>query len=161
MQSINRHDVDIENIDKKAEEKKEDENESKNDQDEKDVSNSQFSGLLDFIKNILGDKIKEARISKKLTDSPVCLAVDSKAMDIRLERYLLEQKQLNSASAKILEINPKNKIIKKLNKNYQNDDAKNDAKDSIQTLFDLACIIEDEPIKDAKDFSRRLQKLMK
>ena len=161
LQSINRHDVDLENIDKKAEEKKEDENESKNDQDEKDVSNSQFSGLLDFIKNILGDKIKEARISKKLTDSPVCLAVDSKAMDIRLERYLLEQKQLNSASAKILEINPKNKIIKKLNKNYQNDDAKNDAKDSIQTLFDLACIIEDEPIKDAKDFSRRLQKLMK
>ena len=162
LQSINRHDIDLENVDKKAEEKsEEDENESKNDQDEKDVSNSQFSGLLDFIKNILGDKIKEARISKKLTDSPVCLAVDSKAMDIRLERYLLEQKQLNSASAKILEINPKNKIIKKLNKNYQNDDAKNDAKDSIQTLFDLACIIEDEPIKDAKDFSRRLQKLMK
>jgi molecular chaperone HtpG len=162
FQSINRHDVDLENIDKKVEEKNaDDENESKNDQDEKDVSNSQFRGLLDFIKNILGDKIKEARISKKLTDSPVCLAVDSKAMDIRLERYLLEQKQLNSASAKILEINPNNKIIKKLNKNYQNDDTKNDAKDSIQTLFDLACIIEDEPIKDAKDFSRRLQKLMK
>jgi molecular chaperone HtpG len=162
LQSINRHDVDIENIDKKAEEKNaDDESENKRDQDEKDVSNSQFSGLLDFIKNILGDKIKEARISKKLTDSPVCLAVDSKAMDIRLERYLLEQKQLNSASAKILEINPNNKIIKKLNKNYQNDDAKNDTKDSIQTLFDLACIIEDEPIKDAKDFSRRLQKLMK
>ena len=162
LQSINRHDIDLENVDKKAEEKsEEDENESNKDQDEKDGSNSQFSGLLDFIKNILGDKIKEARISKKLTDSPVCLAVDSKAMDIRLERYLLEQKQLNSASAKILEINPKNKIIKKLNKNYQNDDAKNDAKDSIQTLFDLACIIEDEPIKDAKDFSRRLQKLMK
>jgi molecular chaperone HtpG len=162
LQSINRHDVDLENIDKKAEEKnEEDEKESKKDQDEKDISNSQFNGLLDFIKNILGDKIQEARISKKLTDSPVCLAVDSKAMDIRLERYLLEQKQLNSASAKILEINPNNKIIKKLNKNYQNDDVKNDAKDSIQTLFDLACIIEDEPIKDAKDFSRRLQKLMK
>lgn len=162
LQSINRHDVDLENIEKKNEEKNaDDESETKKDQDEKDVSNSQFSGLLDFIKNILGDKIKEARISKKLTDSPVCLAVDSKAMDIRLERYLLEQKQLNSASAKILEINPNNKIIKKLNKNYQNDDVKNDAKDSIQTLFDLACIIEDEPIKDAKDFSRRLQKLMK
>ena len=162
LQSINRHDVDLENIDKKDEEKnEEDENENKKDQDEKDISNSQFNGLLDFIKNILGDKIQEARISKKLTDSPVCLAVDSRAMDIRLERYLLEQKQLNSASAKILEINPNNKIIKKLNKNYQNDDLKNDVKDSIQTLFDLACIIEDEPIKNAKDFSRRLQKLMK
>ena len=162
LQSINRHDVDLENLDKKAEEKSdEDENKIKNEDDSKDVTNSQFSGLLDFIKKTLGDKIQEARISKKLTDSPVCLAVDSRAMDIRLERYLLEQKQLNSASAKIFEINPNNKIIKKLNKNYQNDDSKNEAKDSIQTLFDLACIIEDEPIKDAKDFSRRLQKLLK
>ena len=117
--------------------------------------------MLDFIKNILGDKIKEAQISKKLTDSPVCLAVDSRAMDIRLERYLLEQKQLNSASAKIFEINPNNKIIKKLNKNYQNDELKDEVKDSIKTLFDLACIIEDEPIANAKDFSKRLQKLMK
>lgn len=162
LQSINRHDVDLENLDKKAEEKsEEDENEIKKDDESKDITTSQYSGLLDFIKNILGDKIQEARISKKLTDSPVCLAIDSRAMDIRLERYLLEQKQLNSASAKIFEINPNNKIIKKLNKNYQNEDSKNDAQDSIQTLFDLACIIEDEPIKDAKDFSRRLQKLMK
>ena len=162
LQSINRHDVDLENLDKKAEEKsEEDENEIKKDDESKDITTSQYGGLLDFIKNILGDKIQEARISKKLTDSPVCLAIDSRAMDIRLERYLLEQKQLNSASAKIFEINPNNKIIKKLNKNYQNEDSKNDAKDSIQTLFDLACIIEDEPIKDAKDFSRRLQKLMK
>jgi molecular chaperone HtpG len=162
LQSINRHDVDLENVEKKTEEKNEDENEeSKKADDSKDVTNSKYQGLLDFIKNILGDKIQEARISKKLTDSPVCLAVDSRAMDIRLERYLLEQKQLNSASAKIFEINPDNKIIKKLNKNYQNDDLKEDAKDAIQTLFDLACIIEDEPIKDAKDFSKRLQKLMK
>lgn len=162
LQSINRHDVDLENIEKKTEEKNEDENEEpKKTDDSKDVTNSKYQGLLDFIKNILGDKIQEARISKKLTDSPVCLAVDSRAMDIRLERYLLEQKQLNSASAKIFEINPDNKIIKKLNKNYHNDDLKDDAKDTIQTLFDLACIIEDEPIKDAKDFSKRLQKLMK
>ena len=108
LQSINRHDVDLENVEKKTEEKNEDENEeSKKADDSKDVTNSKYQGLLDFIKNILGDKIQEARISKKLTDSPVCLAVDSRAMDIRLERYLLEQKQLNSASAKIFEINPR------------------------------------------------------
>jgi len=162
LQSINRHEVDLENIDKKSEEKNvHEEDESSKDDESKEITNSKYQGLLDFIKNILGDKIKEAQISKKLTDSPVCLAVDSRAMDIRLERYLLEQKQLNSASAKIFEINPNNKIIKKLNKNYQNDDLKDEVKDSIKTLFDLACIIEDEPIANAKDFSKRLQKLMK
>ena len=91
------------------------------------------------------------RISKKLTDSPVCLAVGSMGMDIRLERYLLEQKQLMSATAKILEINPNNLIIRDLNQKCQDDKSLDYVADAVFTLFDLACIIEDEPIKDTKD----------
>ena len=127
----------------------------------KDITNSEYQNLLDFIKKTLGEKIQAVRISKKLTDSPVCLAVGSTGMDIRLERYLLEQKQLMSATAKILEINPNNSIIQDLNKKCQEIDSQEYVADAVYTLFDLACIIEDEPIKDIKDFSRRLQKLMK
>ncbi|MBM3579894.1 MAG: molecular chaperone HtpG [Alphaproteobacteria bacterium] len=148
--SINRHDVDISNIEKT--EVKEEEI--------KDVTSSNFDGLLKFIKESLGDKIKDARISKKLTDSPVCLAVDAGSMDIRLERFLLEQKQIQAGTVKIFEINPSNRIIKNLNEDYANESKQNEAKDKVATLFDLACIIEDEPIKDAKDFSRRLQSLI-
>ncbi|MBU6140385.1 MAG: molecular chaperone HtpG [Proteobacteria bacterium] len=148
--SINRHDVDLSDVEKS--ETKEEEI--------KDVTSSNFEGLLKFIKETLGDKIKDARISKKLTDSPVCLAVDAGSMDIRLERFLLEQKQIQAGTTKIFEINPSNKIIKNLNENYSNEAQRNEVKDKIETLFDLACIIEDEPIKDAKDFSRRLQSLM-
>ncbi len=151
--SINRHDVDLSNIDK-SEKKEEEKDEIKN------VTDSNFDGLIKFIKEVLGDKIKEARISKKLTDSPVCLAVDAGSMDIRLERFLLEQKQIQAASAKILEINSGNRIIKNLNEKYQNESQKSEAEDVVKTLFDLACIVEDEPIKDAKDFSRRLQQMM-
>lgn len=157
FQSINRNDVDIEDIDKKPEEKK---TKEKAKDDKKDVTDSKYDGLMKFIKEILGDKIKEARISKKLTNSPVCLAVDSGSMDIRMERFLLEQKQIQAGSAKILEINPDNSIVKSLNKSFKNKDKKDSAKDMVYTLFDLACIIEDEPIKDSKDFSRRLQNLM-
>jgi len=158
FQSINRHDVDLKDIDKKPE------TENSQDQQEpeiKDVSSSQFEGLMAFIKEVLGDKIKDVRISKKLTDSPVCLAVDAGSMDIRLERFLLEQKQIQASTAKIFEINAGNKIIKSLNENYLDEAKKAEAKDKICTLFDLACVIEDEPIKDAKDFSRRIQFLMK
>jgi molecular chaperone HtpG len=81
-------------------------------------------------------------------------------MDIRLERFLLEQKQIQSGSAKIFEINPSNKIIKNLNAIYGDEAMKSKALDQVATLFDLACIIEDEPIKDAKDFSRRVQQLL-
>ena len=151
--SINRHDVDLENIEKS-------EKNSTEKEEIKDVTGSNFEGLIGFIKETLGDKIKDVRISKKLTGSPVCLAVDAGSMDIRLERFLLEQKQIQAGTTKIFEINPSNKIIKDLNENYSDETKKIAAQDKIETLFDLACIIEDEPIKDAKDFSRRLQGLM-
>jgi molecular chaperone HtpG len=160
FQSINRHDIDLDEIEKTAEEKKSDEEDSAKKEEIKDVTTSQFDGLIKFIKAELGDKIKDVRISKKLTDSPVCLAVDGFSMDIRMERFLLEQKQIQAASAKIFEINPANSIIKSLNDDYANEAKQALVRDRIHTLFDLACVIEDEPIKNAKDFSRRIQDLM-
>lgn len=156
FQSINRHDVDLKDIEKKPEEKSDEEKV----EEIKDVTSSEFEGLTKFIKEILGEKVKEVRISKKLTDSPVCLAVDAGSMDIRLERFLLEQKQIQAGSAKIFEINPSNSIIKNLNNDYQDTAKRQAVLDRVNTLFDVACIIEDEPIKDAKDFSRRIQSLM-
>ena len=156
--SINRHDVDVENIDKVPQK---DEEEKESEPEIKDVTTSQFEGLLNFIREVLGDKIKDVRISKKLTNSPVCLAVDAGSMDIRLERFLLEQKQIQAGTAKIFEINPLNLIVKSMNENYADEAKKSEIRDTIFTLFDLACVMEDEPIKDAKDFSRRIQSLMK
>jgi molecular chaperone HtpG len=155
--SINRHDVDISEMGKEPKEKTE---EGEEKEEIKDVTSSAFEGLTKFMKEILGDKIKEVRVSKKLTNSPVCLAVDAGSMDIRLERFLLEQKQIQAGSAKIFEINPENKIIKDLNNDFTDESKRQQVLDRIQTLFDVACIIEDEPIKDAKDFSRRIQSLM-
>ncbi|NBV07273.1 MAG: molecular chaperone HtpG [Proteobacteria bacterium] len=160
FQSINRHDVDLENVDKVREKKSEEDENKAKEPELKDAVTSEFEGLIKFIKTTLGDKIKDVRISKKLNQSPVCLAVDAGSMDIRLERFLLEQKQIQAGTAKIFEINPNNLIIKSLNQNYLDEAKKAEVTDRIFTLFDLACIIEDEPIKDAKDFSRRLQSLM-
>ena len=162
--SINRGDVDLSDIDK-TDEQKQKEKESKEEKgeenkEEKDVTQSEFDGLVKFFKETLGDKVGDVKISKKLTDSPVCLAIGSGSMDIRLERYLLEQKQIQSASSKILEINANNGIIKSLNDDYLDEKKVASVKDRISTLFDLACVIEDEPIKDTADFSRRIQGLL-
>jgi molecular chaperone HtpG len=154
FRSITRSDIDLENVNKDKSEKKDGEEEIK------DITSSDFDNLISKIKEVLGDKIKDARISKKLDKSPVCLAVDAGSMDIRMERYLLEQKQIASSSAKILEINSGHKIIKSLNEKLADDKNKSQIEDAIKTLFDQACIIEGEPISDAKDFSRRLNSLM-
>ncbi len=154
--SITRSDVDLQNIGK--EKKNEDEDEKK--EEIKDVTNSDLDNLIAKIKTVLGDKIKDVKISKKLDSSPVCLSADSQSMDIRMERYLLEQKQILAASAKIFEINPNHKIIKSLNENLGKTEFENEISDSIKTLFDQACIIEGEPVADIKDFSRRINYLM-
>ena len=149
FQSINRTDINLDEI----------KNETNQNQEESNTSTPENQQqLLDFFKNCLQDKVKEVRVSKKLTNSPVCLAVDAYGMDIRLERFLLEQKQLNSASAKILEINLNNKIIQKIANNFQQNPT--EASDTVKTLFDLACVVEDEPLKDAYDFSQRIQSLL-
>jgi molecular chaperone HtpG len=156
FKSITRSDIDLENIDKTQEEK----DSAKDDKEAKDVTDSSFSDLTKFFKEILKDNIKEAKVSKKLTNSPVCLAVDSNAMDIRMERYMLDQNQIPAGTSKILEINPNHQIIRNLNGNLQNESKKEENIAIIKTLFDQACIIEGEPIIDNKDFSQRLVDLI-
>lgn len=109
--------------------------------------------LCQRIKEILGDKVKDVRMTDKLTTSAVCLAVEEGAMDMRLERFLLEQKQLQAASAKILEINPVHPIIRALQQ-------KDDIADVVWLLFDQARILEGEAVTDPAEFTRRLQEFV-
>jgi len=113
--------------------------------------------LADFFKSTLGDIIKDARISDKLVGSPVCLSVAEGAMDIRMERYLKDQKQIGSSSTKIIEINANHPIIDKISQSIEKDS--NLAKELVFALFDQACIIEGEPLSNPAEFSKRMNSL--
>ena len=115
--------------------------------------------LIDFFKNTLGNLIMDAKISGKLVDSPVCLAVAEGAMDIRMERYLKDQKQIATSFAKILEINSNHPIITKINSEIAKKD-QNLAKELALALFDQACIIEGEPVANINEFSKRMNNLL-
>lgn len=116
--------------------------------------------LLSYFKSILKDSVKDVVISKKLSSSPVCLVVDDNALDIRMERFLIEQKQLAKSSAKILEINPKHIIVQKIAQNLNNDSRKELNENLVELLFDQACIIEGEEVKDASGFAKRFSYLI-
>jgi molecular chaperone HtpG len=124
-------------------------------EDAKD-ENAQNTEILEFFKSTLKDLVKDVKFSKKLTESPVCLAVSDDAMDMRMERFLIEQKQINHSTAKILEINPKHRIILKIQNNIRSDESA----ELVHMLFDQACIIEGEPVRDATAFCRRMNKLL-
>lgn len=126
------------------------------DKDEAQELSEEQAKLVSFIKDVLGDRVKDVRVSKKLTESPVCLAVAEGAMDMRMERFLLEQKQIRAGTAKILEINPNHKIIT----NIENNIGTESSIDLVELLFDQACIIEGEDVYDVSSFAKRLNKLL-
>lgn len=143
IKSVTRSDIELDSYSEKKEDKKED-------------KKSDHKELLDFFKEALGDLVKDVKISKKLTSSPSCLAIAEGAMDMRMERYLVEQKQLGSVSAKILELNPDHQIIKKIESNLGNKKSKEDNERLVHMLFDQACIIEGEPIRDPSNFCKQV-----
>ncbi len=143
FKSVTRSDINLDNIKSDKADKKE---------DEKQADSASIDELCKRIKTILGDSVSEVRTTQKLGQSAVCLATREGGMDFRLERFLIEQKQIAAAAAKILEINPKHPIIKHLaEKPGESID------DAVWLLFDQARILEGEEITDPAAFTRRLQ----
>ena len=126
----------------------------------KDSANMEV--LLPMLKEIYGDAVKEVRSTNKLSESPVCLAVSEGDMDIRMERFLRENKQLpETAYAKILEINPDHKVIQGLASSISADGRTPQTEDMAWLLLDQAKITEGEEVADPAAFSRRLTQLLK
>jgi molecular chaperone HtpG len=149
IKSVTRADIDLEQMgDIKDEEKPEEKT------PEQEAS---MQSLCARIREILGDSVKDVRVTSKLTGSAVCLAVEEGAMDFRLERFLIEQKQINTASAKILEINPDHIIIRSLAGKLLDQGSARDIEDATWLLFDQARILEGEQVADPAAFTRRLQ----
>jgi molecular chaperone HtpG len=149
LKSVTRSDIDLSNS-----------NESSEKDSESSANESQHKEITSYFKEALGSLVKDVKISKKLATSPACLAVGEGAMDIRMERYLIEQKQLSGASAKILEINPNHKTIIKIAEDIKNDSNHEENKQLVQLLYDQACIIEGEPVSDVGAFSKRLNNIL-
>lgn len=153
LKSVTRSDIDITNIGKSNDDTKD-----KNQKNKKPTEQDEI--LIEYFKNVLGDTIKNVKISKKLTSAPVCLVSDEGSMDIRMERFLIEQKQLNKASAKVLEINTDHPIIKSIGKQIEQKNTTNRTDEIIRLMFDQACVIENEPVINSNDFSRRMNDLI-
>jgi molecular chaperone HtpG len=115
--------------------------------------------LVVALKLALGDKIRDLRISSRLTESAVCLVNDS-MMDRNLERLLSRQKDSGvSVSAPVLEINAQHGLIKGLGSlvDAKGADAVSDA---AFLLLDQAHILEGEPVADTAGFARRMADVM-
>jgi molecular chaperone HtpG len=123
-------------------------------------SDKKYNNLIDYFKSVLGNLVKDIKISKKLESIPACLVVADGALDIRMERFLMEQKQLSGLSAKILEINPSHDLMKKIFSDIDGGVVGDDTIDLVNLIYDQACVIENEPLQNPAEFCRRLNKFI-
>ena len=108
------------------------------DDDDKKDSND-CDPLIKKMKSVLGDKVKDIKISTRLTDSPSCLVADSSDPTAQMQKMFQQMGQMNMPPAKpILEINPKHKIVKKMLKMSKT----KQFKDSVLLVYEQALLAE-------------------
>jgi molecular chaperone HtpG len=110
--------------------------------------------LVEKLKAALGDKVKDVRITTRLTQSPSCLVADEHEMGGNLARILKAAGQKLPASTPILEINPGHPIIERLSPEDER------FADWGNLLFDQALLAEGGQLEDPAEFVKRSNELM-
>lgn len=118
------------------------------------------NGLIALLKLNLDERVKDVRVSDRLTDSPVCLVADEGDVDMHLARLLKQHQKVDQISARILEINPRHELIKVLAEALSKEGAADALADAAELLLEQALILEGEPLPDPAGFSRRLTGVM-
>lgn len=116
--------------------------------------------LLQAMKKTLAEQVEEVRISKRLTDSPVCIVAPEHGVDMHMERVLKIHQKFEGSTKPVLEINKDHSLIQKmleLNEDFSNEEK---IADMSYLLLDQAKIIQGEPILDPSAFVKRMSKFM-
>ncbi|MFT6395354.1 MAG: molecular chaperone HtpG [Bradymonadia bacterium] len=114
--------------------------------------------LTDRFAEVLGDRVKEVKLSRRLADSPVCLVTPEGGLPSHIERMLRMQNQDMPSTPRVLELNPEHPIIVDLEKKLGGDSVT--VEDFIHLLYDQALLREGSPIDDPSGFAARMSKLM-
>lgn len=117
-----------------------------------------FKDLISRVKEVLGEKVKDVRITHRLTDSPACLVVDENDFSGNLVRMLKSAGHAAPLSKPIFELNPAHPLVARL-KNAKPDDDAHFADWSL-ILFDQALLAEGGQLDDPASFVKRLNTLM-
>ena len=121
---------------------------------EHEETEKNFKDLLDRMKAALEDKVKDVRVTFRLTDSPACLVSDENELSGNLLRMLKAAGQQAPDTKPILEINPEHPLLLKLKSDNQHFD------EWTQVLFDQALLAEGGQLNDPAAYVKRINQLL-
>ncbi len=125
------------------------------------VEGSELARLIARLKSTYGDAVQDVRPSGRLRDSPVCLVAGTDAPNPRLERLLLQHARLGELSRRILEINPRHPLIRRLSEIAGQAERQTELDEIAWLLLDQARILEGEALPDPGRFARRMSRFLK
>jgi molecular chaperone HtpG len=121
--------------------------------------NKDFESVITQIKEVLGDKVSDVRLSHRLTESPACLVADVYGMSLNMERIMKDAGQMmgmGMGRKPVFEINPHHALITRLK--AEQDDAR--FADLTHILLDQAVLSEGGQLDDPAAFVHKLNGLL-
>lgn len=126
--------------------------------EDSDAEDNENKELLAYMTNILADKVKNVKVSKRLKTHPVCLSSEGE-LTIEMEKILKSMPDNQNVKAdKVLEINPSHEVFQKLKGAFEDDKEKLNLYTSL--LYNQALLIEGLPIQDPVEFTNDICKIM-
>ena len=117
-----------------------------------------MKGFLTFVKESLGDRVKEVRLSSNLGSHPVCMTPEA-GMSFEMEKYMKKANpEFAFSVGRILELNADHSAVQALQKAMTEDPIK--AKDYAALLMYQAQLMADLPIDDPAAYTELVCKLM-
>ncbi|WP_306028990.1 molecular chaperone HtpG [Stappia sp. MMSF_3263] len=114
-----------------------------------------------FLKETLGERVSDVRVSARLAESPVCLVAPENGPDRQLEKLMSRQQGAGGgAFAPVLEFNPSHTLLKRLSGALSGPGDRQHLADTALLLFDQALILDGEVPADPVAFARRLSAVM-
>ena len=112
--------------------------------------------LINHIKTVLSERVKDVLVTNRLTDSPACIIADEQDMGLEMQRILQAAGQQVPSSKPIFEINPEHALIKRLH------DIQDDTQFEmwVVMLFEQAVLAEGGQLDNPADFVNRVNKLL-
>jgi molecular chaperone HtpG len=144
LQSVAKGDLDLGDLEDEADKKAQEE------------TNKDFEDVVERVKKTLDDKVKDVRITHRLTDSPACLVADDYDMSQNLERMLKAAGQEVAGSKPILELNPEHPMIVKMK--AESDETR--FADWTSIVFDQALLAEGGQLEDPATYVKRINELL-
>jgi molecular chaperone HtpG len=144
LQSVAKGDLDLGKLEDEVEKK------------EKESAEKELGELVKRVKDVLEERVKDVRLTNRLTASPACIVADQYDMGGNLERILKSVGQDVPHSKPILELNPDHPLVRRLGE--EGDESR--FGDLANILFDQAYLSEGGQLEDPVSFVHRLNELL-